>query len=70
MTGRVLLDRKTVHVRNVVRDPEYTMREFAQQAGVRTALGVPLLREGNAIGVIILTRSKILPFTNRQIELV
>ena len=70
VTGRVLLDRKTVHVHDVMRDPEYTMREFAQKAGFRTALGVPLLREGNAIGVIILTRSKILPFTDKQIELV
>jgi two-component system NtrC family sensor kinase len=38
VTGRVLLDRKTVHVRDVMRDPEYTMREFAQTAGIRTAL--------------------------------
>jgi len=70
VTGRVFLDRKTIHVSDVMRDPEYTMREFAQKAGFRTALGVPLLREGNAIGVIILTRSKVLPFTNKQIDLV
>jgi signal transduction histidine kinase len=70
VTGRVLLDRKTIHVSDVTRDAEYTMREFAQKAGFRTALGVPLLRAGNAIGVIILTRSKILPFTDKQIDLV
>ncbi|MGA8695658.1 MAG: GAF domain-containing protein, partial [Xanthobacteraceae bacterium] len=70
VTGRVMLDRKTVHVRDVMRDPEYTMREFAQKAGLRTALGVPLLREGEAIGVIVLARSKILPFTDKQIDLV
>jgi GAF domain-containing protein len=70
VTGRVMLDRKTVHVRDVMRDPEYTMREFAQKAGFRTALGVPLLREGKAIGVIVLARSKILPFTDKQIDLV
>ena len=70
VTGRVLLDRKTVHVRDVMRDPEYTMREFAQKAGFRTALGVPLLREGKAIGVIILARSQILSFTDKQIDLV
>jgi GAF domain-containing protein len=70
VTGRVLLERKTIHVRDVMRDPEYTMREFAQKAGFRTALGVPLLREGKAIGVIILARSKILPFTDKQIDLV
>jgi GAF domain-containing protein len=70
VTGRVLLERKTIHVRDVMRDPGYTMREFAQKAGFRTALGVPLLREGKAIGVIILARSKILPFTDKQIDLV
>ncbi|MGB9390667.1 MAG: GAF domain-containing protein [Xanthobacteraceae bacterium] len=70
VTGRVLLDRKIVHVPDVSRDPGYTMREFAQKAGFRTALGVPLLRDGNAIGVIILTRSKVLPFTDKQIDLV
>ncbi len=70
VTGRVLLDRQIVHVPDVSRDPGYTMREFAQKAGFRTALGVPLLRDGNAIGVIILTRSKVLPFTNKQIDLV
>ena len=66
VTGRVMLDRKTVHVRDVMRDPEYTMREFAKKAEFRTALGVPLLREGKAIGVIVLARSKILPFTDKQ----
>jgi two-component system, NtrC family, sensor kinase len=70
VTGRALLDGKTVHVPDVMRDPQYTMREFAQTMGIRTALGVPLLREGNAIGVIILVRSKVLPFTDKQIDLV
>jgi signal transduction histidine kinase len=70
VTGRVFLDRKTIHVPDVMRDPEYTMREFAQKMGFRTALGVPLLRDGNAIGVLVLTRSKALPFTDKQIGLV
>ena len=70
VTGRVLLDGKTIHVADVTRDPEYTMREFSQKAGFCTVLGVPLLREKAAIGVIILTRSQVRPFNAKQIELV
>ena len=70
VTGRVLLDGQTIQVNDVARDAEYTMREFAQKAGFHTVLGVPLLREGTAIGVIILTRSQVRPFNSEQIALV
>jgi GAF domain-containing protein len=70
VTGRALLEGKTVHVPDVRRDPEYAMRDFAQKAGFRTALGVPILRDGTAIGVIVLTRSQVRPFSEKQIELV
>jgi len=70
VTGRALLDRTTVHVHDVLSDPDYTLREFAQKAGFRTGLGVPLLRDGVPIGVIVLARSAVRPFTDKQIELV
>ena len=70
VTGRALLDGKTIHIPDVRRDPEYTMRDFAQKAGLRTILGVPLLRDDVAIGVIVLTRSQVHPFSEKQIELV
>ncbi len=70
VTGRALLEGKTIHVSDIRRDPEYTMRDFAQKAEFRTVLGVPLLRDGIAIGVIVLTRSQVRPFSENQIELV
>src|SRR4029077_8495963 len=51
-------------------DPSYKMIEQAKKGGIRTVLGVPLLREGTPIGVIILQRKAVWLFTDKQIELV
>jgi signal transduction histidine kinase len=68
-TGRAALEGRTVHIPDVLADPEYTWTEAQKIAGFRTALAVPLLREGNPIGVLALARSAIRPFTEKQIEL-
>src|SRR5262245_13445230 len=68
--GRTVLDRKVVHVADVHADTEYTRLEQSQIGSYRTVLGVPLIREGAAIGVIVLTRNAVRPFTEKQIELV
>jgi len=69
LAGRTLLEAKAVQIGDVLSDPEYEMKELATIGGQRTMLGVPLLREGTPIGVIILQRKTVHPFTDKQIEL-
>src|SRR5262249_24823112 len=59
-----------IQVADVLADPEYTLKEAAKIGGTRTVLGLPLLREGKPIGVIILQRKTVRPFTQQQIDLV
>ena len=68
--GRALLEGKVVHIPDVQADPEYTFVEAQKLGGFRTILSVPMLREGNPIGVLTLTRYEVRPFSDKQIELV
>src|SRR5215831_12721941 len=70
LTGRTMLECKTIHIHDVLADPEYKLTETARIGRYRTLLGVPLMREGTPIGVISLQRSTVRPFTDKQIELV
>ena len=70
ITGRVALEGKRIHVHDVLADPEYHETGYQKAFGYRTNLGVPLLREGTTIGVFVLTRDVVNPFTEKQIELV
>jgi signal transduction histidine kinase len=68
--GRTALEAKIVHIPDALIDPEYTMTDLMRLDRFRTVLGVPLLREGNPIGVLTLSRATVRPFTEKQIELV
>jgi two-component system NtrC family sensor kinase len=69
ITGRVVLEKRAVQIPDVQADPDYAVKEGAKIGGVSAMLGVPLLREGNPIGVFVLQRRAPLPFTDKQIEL-
>jgi GAF domain-containing protein len=65
-----VLERRVVHVADIAEDPEHALPGAVTIGKVRTGLGVPLLREGEAIGAITLARQRVEPFTERQIQLV
>src|SRR5262249_29363218 len=69
LVGRAVIDRKTIHVRDHAQArAEYTETTGARY-GVQSALAVPLLHEGVALGVIRISRTEIRPFTDNQIAL-
>jgi GAF domain-containing protein len=70
LTGRTLYEGRTVHIPDIEADPDYTFAPTRKLGGFRTLLGVPMLREGNPIGVLALARNAMRPFTDKQIELV
>src|SRR6516162_3490008 len=70
VAGRTALEQKTVHLPDCLADPEYTLLDFQKVGGHRSTLGVPLLRDGVTIAIIVLLRNAVRPFTDKQINLV
>ena len=69
VVGRVLLEGQPVQIADVLADPDYRLLETQRLGGFRTHLGVPLLREGNPVGILIVSRVTVRPFDDKQIEL-
>src|SRR5262249_41772953 len=68
IVGRVLLDGRVTQIADVLSDQDFNLHA-ARASGPRSLLGVPLLREGAPVGVIVLSRRSLRPFTEKQIEL-
>jgi GAF domain-containing protein len=69
ITGRAFLERNAVQIHDVRNDPEFILTAGVNMLGTRTLLGIPLMREGVPIGVFVLSRRTVRPFTEKQIEL-
>jgi GAF domain-containing protein len=70
LVGRTALEGETVHILDVLSDPQYGPKDDVRTANVRSVLGVPLAREGKVVGVIVLAREAVASFSSEQIELV
>src|SRR5271169_3015504 len=69
VVGRALLELKPVQIADVLADPDYRLREVQRLGQFRTHLGLPLLREANSIGVLLVSRVTVRPFDDKHIEL-
>src|SRR5262245_19835344 len=67
---RAALERRTVHISDVLLDPDYQQVDLIKQQGYRTVLAVPMLREGTLLGIITILKSRVEPFSDKQIALV
>ena len=70
LVGHVVQERRTVHVEDALADPDYSQAESQRLGGYRTMLGVPMMRADDLVGVLVVWRPEVRPFTERQIALV
>ena len=68
--GRAIANREIVQIPDVMEDPEYELRDLARAGTMRCIIAVPMLRDGNPIGGIVVWRSRLELFTENQIQLV
>ncbi len=70
LVGRAAMTRQVVQIADARNDPEYPWDDALAQLGFRTMLGVPMLREGEPIGVVAIWRDEVRPFSERDMQLV
>src|SRR5215510_11283210 len=69
LAGRTIAQGQAVHIPDVEADAQYTFHDFTRITGARSMLGVPILRDGRPVGLLSLYRTRVAPFTPRQVEL-
>jgi signal transduction histidine kinase/DNA-binding response OmpR family regulator len=68
LVGRVALDRQATQITDVLADPEYGRPDAQRVAGFRTIMGVPMLLDGEVVGVLSVWRTQVHPFSGRAVE--
>ncbi|MDP8905295.1 MAG: GAF domain-containing protein [Chloroflexota bacterium] len=69
LIGRVLAERRPIHIHDVLEDPDYGAWELQRAGGYRTILGVPMLRDEQVVGLFVVWRNEVRPFTDAQISI-
>jgi signal transduction histidine kinase/CheY-like chemotaxis protein len=69
LVGRVALDRQATQITDVLADPDYLWTDAQRIAGFRTSMGVPMLMDGEVVGVLSVWRTKVDPFSDRAVEI-
>jgi GAF domain-containing protein len=67
--GRVIMRRQTVHVADVLQETDYGYSGGQRVAGFRTMLGIPLLAQDQMVGIFVVTRTRVDPFSDKEIAL-
>jgi signal transduction histidine kinase/CheY-like chemotaxis protein len=68
LVGRVALDGQTTKITDVLADPDYAWTDEQRVAGFRTVMGVPMLLDGDVVGVLSVWRTQVHPFSDRAVE--
>ena len=68
LVGRVGLDRRATQITDVLADPDYGQTEAQRVAGFRTIMGVPMLLDGEVVGVLSVWRTQVDAFSDRAVE--
>ena len=68
LAGRVGLDRRATQITDVLADPDYGLADAQRMAGYRTVMGVPMLLDGDVIGMLTVSRNQVDPFSDHAVD--